>query len=92
MYLTLIHKVKPGILFPVLDSKRHKFTEAQKQTLMERYQANASLSRGEARQYAISFNTTVRAVHNWFSDMRQRKGGKKMFNQSKYGSVRYYQV
>ena len=57
---------------------------------MERFQVNAYPNRKEKIQLAMSFNTTVNTVKNWFVWMRHKKVANEMLNRGEYCSERYY--
>ena len=50
-----------------------RVTDCQRKILMERFQANAYLTKEEKRQLAITLNMRERTVHNWFRNMRRVK-------------------
>ena len=50
-----------------------RVTDSQKKLLMERFQANAYLTKEEIHQLASSLNMRERTVKNWFNNMRRVK-------------------
>ena len=81
-----LYSKRQAFWFPILDSNRHKFTEAQKQILMKRFQVNPYPERKEKIQLAMSFNTTIKTVQSSFGYMRRKKAAKELLIRSEYCS------
>ena len=60
-------------MFPILGRRKQFFTEAQKQIMMERFQANQYLTRREKRELAKSMNMEEKRIAIWYSNMRRKK-------------------
>ena len=54
-------------------------TDCQKKILVERFQANAYLTKEETRQLATSLNMREKTVDNWFCHMRRVKAKEGVF-------------
>ena len=68
---------------PILDCKlrRISFLENQTKILMERFQANKFPTKEEKCELAMSFNSTVKRIANWYGYMRHKQGAKERLSQ-----------
>ena len=57
----------------ILGRKRKLFTKAQKQILMERFQANKYLLKRERRELAMSLNIEEKRIDIWYFNMHRKK-------------------
>ena len=60
-------------IFPTLDRSRRLLTKAQKQILLERFQANEYLTNTAKRELAMSLNLTEKQIAKWYYNERRRK-------------------